>query len=228
MVLPEPVSPTTATTDSAGMVKEHRGAPAGLCGTKTDSVEFNLEWACRRRRPLRGSTTSTGTSSTEGPSTSQRGGLGLIEHLTQLGDRLEQQVDENKKATTSPLPGRDRRGTEPIPTATANEIDDDIDDGEHAGEPDLAALLLGEPTLDRAVETLTNRFAVAVRPDDLGTRDRLRDMTEGFGHPAADLAVGDELGTLNPPQEWHERDMDDQHEQGEQPRVPEHRRSCRR
>ena len=47
-------------------------------------------------------------------------------------------------------------------------------------------------------------------------------MTECFGHPATDLAVGDKLGTLNPPQEWHERNMDNQHEQGEQPRVPEH------
>ena len=47
-------------------------------------------------------------------------------------------------------------------------------------------------------------------------------MAEGLSHPAADLAVGDELGALNPPQKRHERDVDHQHEQGERPRVPEH------
>ena len=171
MVLPEPVSPTTATTDSAGMVKETSRSTGGPVRYENPIPSSSTSKGLPAAPPLEGSTTSTGTSSTRRTFHQPARRSGSDRAPPQLGDRLEQQVDEEQEgdeltdlqAEIVAVPDTDPHGD------GQRDRRHDIDDGEHAGEPDLAALLLGELTLDRVVETLTNRFAVAVRPDDLGT-----------------------------------------------------------
>ena len=101
VVLPEPVSPTTATF-----------VPAGMCDV--DVVQHRVaaavgEATCRRPRPPSGpvgqrrrrgsgSTTSIGhVEHAEHLAPAGDGGLGLVEDLAQLRDRPQQQVDEEQE-----------------------------------------------------------------------------------------------------------------------------------
>ena len=100
VVLPEPVSPTTATDVPAGMSTSTAWSTvrSGAVGERDALGPHRHRARAAARDPRSGSTTSTGTvEDREHLAEPGQGGLGLVEDLAQLGDRAEQQVHQEQE-----------------------------------------------------------------------------------------------------------------------------------
>ena len=72
------------------------------------------------------------------------------------------------------------------------------------------------------MDSAAHPFPIAVSPNHLDTVDRLGHHAQGVRHPGSEVVVGHKLSGLHPPQHGEQREVKQQHHEGELPRVHGH------